>query len=309
MFGSIIRLPAPPRFKSHLPSGGLFDTASKIGSLLRHRNTVIFPRGLGQTPPANDSQYPYLYTPDQLLAQLIDAEGKDLAAGICVTFAAYCKQTSSARHEFILVLVKEAVVDSVSNWILIDRNAESQSAGLFSSSSKVRAMDLLRVSYYGDSHTLLRGSSLNSSYCVHETMAFDMESPFPLSTLLYLVDTASSKRTEYELFNSQCYWFASAIWDCMQTMFPEASHLLVKEGRGRLRVYKQKANEPELADIERIVREKVSNLVQVGYHSVLELVIKQSAQLTNYLRVPVMMDCTPYMARVFRKPKKAQHLS
>jgi hypothetical protein len=109
------------------------------------------------------------------------------------------------------------------NHLILDRCIEEQSATLtnqlvaLSSSRPNPAMDLFKISYYGDSDSLVRSCRFEG-YRVLELLSFNPKAPFLLSDLTCLASVVSGSEPDYHVLKAQCYWFAGSIWCCMRQL-------------------------------------------------------------------------------------------
>jgi hypothetical protein len=205
-------------FPDYIPSGSHNDRAYK------NRFRPIFPDGLdqdaskncGTTRKPHDSYY--LHSLRGILMHYPHTPR------IVVTLAAYCKMPSGPKHEFILLRVQDYRDPRMVNHIILDRCIEEQSATLgnqlvaLSSSRPNPALDLFKVSYYGDSDSLV-SSCRFKGYRVLELLSSDPKAPFSLSDLTSLASVVSASEPDYHVLKAQCYWFAGSIWCCMRQLF------------------------------------------------------------------------------------------
>ncbi|KAF8594134.1 hypothetical protein BDV93DRAFT_180551 [Ceratobasidium sp. AG-I] len=227
----------------------------------RPRNFDIFPETLA--PHKQDDQRtepPRQYTLTQLRSTLQRAHrGGDDVDNIYVSTAWYCKQTKEAEHEFLLFKVSDCNIPKISNFLVLDRTAQtltpSTSTAISTSiSSNVSSHDRLRVSCYGDRESLVEQCGLGP-YEVLERLEFPVPTscnPLRLYELGILALTTSQYRRVYNIISSQCFWFAGCIWEGMRALSPEAICVEVakKNTRGKFgSFFRQNLDVIEISDI------------------------------------------------------------
>lgn len=233
----------------------------------RPRDTRIFPVGLGEKiADMNSRQHPHNYAAEELRALFLqDHNAAANVDHICVLEASYCKQQDGPKHEFILLRVQDIRYPNLTNFIVLDRTARSPSKGphrykscatseeFFDAVTQTPAYDRFRVSHYGDSNTLIEHCDLKP-YQAIESLSFNTAHPLRFYELVVLAQATTSARIMYKLFNAQCYWFASTVWECMQQLTPKARLRIHKPIRGSLHVFQQLTNSVELHQIMEVVR-------------------------------------------------------
>ncbi|KAJ1300117.1 hypothetical protein OPQ81_002597 [Rhizoctonia solani] len=230
---------APTIASSSRPRRAKFSTS---------RNFVVFPVQLGQAKSPLEA-FPFTsYTTidlktrhsyDPNLAQDVDE--------IWVETANYYKQKQSPQHEFIIFSVIGK--NGMQNFIALDRNVHTKgSANLISRGGKngPPAQDYFHVSHYADMESLINhcGNTTSEDLCTHvEQVAFERKA-FSFAELVVLASTISEACPSYQLSATNCYWFASLIWECMLDVFRGgvARHNKLTEERGRFRGIKIQGN-------------------------------------------------------------------
>ncbi|KAJ1300034.1 hypothetical protein OPQ81_011154 [Rhizoctonia solani] len=135
------------------------------------------------------------------------------------------------------------------NFIALDRNVHTKgSANLISRGGKngPPAQDYFHVSHYADMESLINhcGNTTSEDLCTHvEQVAFERKA-FSFAELVVLASTISEACPSYQLSATNCYWFASLIWECMLDVFRGgvARHNKLTEERGRFRGIKIQGN-------------------------------------------------------------------
>lgn len=210
------------------------STSSSSGARFKD----IFPGGFddkfGQcvntTPWSSISRYAghFVFKPEQLYYSLVERRDPDTRTdSIVVRSAWYGKQTNSANHEFLLFQVEDIHVPGLVNYLILDRDAGShqkKSKTLFLSSSQmIPANDSFKVSYDGNSKTLLRECQLSPNRFL-EHLAFPSDKPLYFYELVTLANVVSHQYPKYETINSSCYFFAGIVWECLRLLRPSAHY-------------------------------------------------------------------------------------
>ncbi|CAE6457556.1 unnamed protein product, partial [Rhizoctonia solani] len=159
---------------------------------------------------------------------------------VWVETASYYKQKQSPQHEFIIFSVTST--SGMQNFIALDRNVNVKgSASLVSRGGKSGppAQDYFHISHYADIGSLIShcGNTASEELCTHvEQVAFEPKA-FSFPQLVVLASTVSESCPSYQLGATNCYWFASLIWECMFNVFAEGvtRHKKNTEERGRFR--------------------------------------------------------------------------
>ncbi|KAF8601959.1 hypothetical protein BDV93DRAFT_524358 [Ceratobasidium sp. AG-I] len=166
-------------------------------------------------------------TPEQLYHSLVERyDPKTPVESIIVKSAWYGKQTRSAHHEFLVIHVEDIMIPELSNYLVLERNAESnqgfsKTASLVSSDTTI-AKDTFQVAYDGDIDKLLKECKLKP-FDYLEGLTFKSNAPLRLYELITLADIVSKRHPVYRVVDSSCYLYAAVIWDCMRRMRPEAA--------------------------------------------------------------------------------------
>ncbi|CAE6421948.1 unnamed protein product [Rhizoctonia solani] len=205
------------------------------------RNFVVFPVQLGQ-PKSPLEAFPFTsYTTIDLKARhSYDPNLAQEVGKIWVDTASYYKQKQSPQHEFIIFSVTTS--DGMQNFIALDRNVQVPgSSGLIPRSNKngPPAQDYFHVSHYADMESLINhcGHATSEDLCSHvEQVAFEPQA-FSFAQLVVLASAISESCPSYQLNATNCYWFASLIWECMFDVFRGGvlRHKKLSEERGRFR--------------------------------------------------------------------------
>lgn len=183
---------------------------------------------------------------------------EDHVDSIFVSSASYCKQLGDAKHEFILVEVRDKKIPEISNFLVLDRTVQAASSGTFTAlfttfQTSGTAQDRLRVSCYGDKDLLIKQCSLGP-YRELELLMFPLDSskPLLLCELLILALETSNSGYMYNLMIAQCFWFASCVWECMQLLVPSAlcTQVPASKSRGKFRsFYRCNVDKAEIQNI------------------------------------------------------------
>ncbi|KAF8600649.1 hypothetical protein BDV93DRAFT_510686 [Ceratobasidium sp. AG-I] len=230
------------------------------------RNRGIFPPTLGITVQDKKTADPPLqYTFPQLMAKFQPLhQGEDHISDIFVFSASYCKQLNDAKHEFLLLEVRDPKIPEISNLLILDRtvlkymfigSTESRSI-----SSEGRANDRLRVSSYGSKELLTEQCSIGPYEALEHFVFPSSASPFLLSDLVIIALETSNTRVEYNLIKAQCFWFASCVWECMRSLNPSVYWARVAQdnSRGKFgRVFKQAVDQAELGKLMSGVKDRI----------------------------------------------------
>lgn len=192
----------------------------------------IFPAGLGSNSTSIRGKF-FPITPFHLHDIFDRHRGNPHATNTVIKSAWYGKQTRSARHEFIVVLVEDLAIPGLKNCMAIDRNQNRTPAkvpNVTAASSSATASDLFRISYNGDLNQLLLESQLTPHYML-ERISFQSNEPLPLFNLVALVCHISNQYPTYHPVDANCYWFTGLIWECIRKMRPTAQHEVHLQGR------------------------------------------------------------------------------
>lgn len=250
----------PPSNPSRVPRPEPASGPASVPSSLAERLWAVYPPGLMPNSITGSSKGEhYSFTARYLFdmfAMHSSRHGKDNV----VRSAWYGKQTKSARHEFIVVVVEDLAIPGLKNCMAIERNQDNASTGSSSraarASSSINARDTFKVSYDGNLTRLLDESKL-TPYQILEQLYFQPDKPFSLHTLVTLVHRISGQHRKYNPLDTNCYWFTGLIWDCMRRMFPEARyepHL--PKRRGRFTLVRHITNPVQVQNVVRIIQQK-----------------------------------------------------
>lgn len=200
-----------------------------------------FGQGSSITSYSKGSRRPHFSCqPEQLLYSLIDRYDPQLPMeSIVVKAAWYGKQTSSARHEFIVVQVEDLGIPGLVNYLILDRNVQPHTdPSKVVSSRPANANDTFKISYDGDLEKLIEDAQL-TPYKYLEELLFPPSSRLHLYELVALANIVSRRYDEYNLLYSSCYLFAGLIWECMHQMCPSASYReALARNRGKCRWFR-----------------------------------------------------------------------
>jgi hypothetical protein len=203
------------------------------------RSKILFPAGLDPeakrfeaamaSHQAKDALVPASTQIPQLMYELYK-EGLSLRRlrSIEVTFALYCKSNGGLQHEFVLLEVVDRSI-GVPNFMIIDRGVKRGKSALRGIDP---ANDWLKISADGTYQSLLRFYELENSTIIESLQLSGGDRPSPLITIVLFAWSVTGIRADYNLFESQCYWFASSLWECMLEWRP-ARHQVFKGDRGR----------------------------------------------------------------------------
>ncbi|EUC53551.1 hypothetical protein RSOL_010680, partial [Rhizoctonia solani AG-3 Rhs1AP] len=172
---------------------------------------------------------------------------------VVVKSAFYGKKLKPPYHEFVLFELGNTHDLGLRNHVVLDRN-RLHGASVLSSvqqSEFAVARDEFRFACDGNREKLLRRCDL-TPYEAIETVEFPVDDLLPLYELAIVALATSLQRDDYHLFNANCYWFASLIWEQVLEMYPEAKHEVLREGvRGKFgRLYSYTSDELEREEIE-----------------------------------------------------------
>ncbi|KAF8593894.1 hypothetical protein BDV93DRAFT_516213 [Ceratobasidium sp. AG-I] len=167
-----------------------------------------------------------------------------------VISALYCKDSGPYEHEFIRLMVANEVNPSVTGYIVLDRTVLDRTLAIDQppstpSSAKsillglLPALDRFTISSHAGQPPVLRNKA--TAFQVVERLEFKFGA-CSLYRLVILAAAVASTRPNYQLLSAQCYWFASTIWECVQSLDPSAIHVLIVPSiRGRRVFFHQKA--------------------------------------------------------------------
>jgi hypothetical protein len=231
------------------------------------RNLTIFPNGLGSwAQSTNAAVAPLVYSLQQLIDMFRRAyREEDHIENIYVSSARYCKQPKDAKHEFIILEVRDNMVPKIANFLVLDRTVQGPATKgrvpvSASISTSILAQDRLRVSYYGDTRSLLKSCDLHN-YNELARLEFSPSNPFFLYELVILASATSNTRQMYNLYNAQCFWFAGSVWDCMRVLRKDAQHTQSEQTKIRGSFgpfFSQKVDGAEQEDILYKVRHEIA---------------------------------------------------
>lgn len=197
----------------------------------------IFPPGFDSRFERSTSSCPFTqssscnphftFTPEQLYYSLIERyDPKTPVESMIVKSAWYGKQAKSAHHEFLIIRVEDIMTPGLSNYLVLERNANSNQGlsktASMASAGTTSARDTFQVAYDGDVRKLLKECKLEPFDCLEE-LTFKCDAPLRLYELITLADTVSKQHPAYRVFDSSCYLYAALIWDCMRQMRPKAT--------------------------------------------------------------------------------------
>ncbi|GAB1528287.1 hypothetical protein RhiTH_011479 [Rhizoctonia solani] len=222
------------------------------------RNFVVFPVQLDQRdqPKSPHEAFPFTSytTTDLKLRHSYDPHLAKDVDKIWVSTASYYKQKQSPQHEFIVFSVTGS--NGMQNFIALDRNVNVKGSGaLISRNGKngPLAQDYFHVSHYGDMTSLINhcGHTNSEETCSHvEQIVFGQKS-FSFAQLVVMASTISEVCPAYRLGATNCYWFASLIWECIFDMFSEGVivHTRNTDERGRYKGVKVQGNHNNFQEV------------------------------------------------------------
>ncbi|CAE6459536.1 unnamed protein product [Rhizoctonia solani] len=207
----------------------------------RDRNFLVLPVQLGQKRSPLDA-FPFTsYTTIDLKTRyVLDPNLTQEVDEVWVDAGSYYKQKQGQQHEFIIFSVTSTT--GMQNFIALDRNVHAKGwASLLFQGGKSGppAQDYFHISHYADIGSLIShcGNTASEELCTHvEQVAFEPKA-FSFPQLVVLASTVSESCPSYQLGATNCYWFASLIWECMFNVFAEGvtRHKKNTEERGRFR--------------------------------------------------------------------------
>lgn len=238
------------------------------GKPMEFQNRFIFPA----PPPRGEPYVDCQYLPRNLLNLILeDRDAVDGIGHIYVSSATYCKKKKGAQHEFIVFLVKDntynrdtppnnvddltendiralqgnnaptddSILNSTSPSSEVPSargNVLSSGEGSALSNGRLPALDMCRVSAFGGFNGMSYRLGLDACSSLAE-LTFNDDS-FTLEQLLIIAATLSTHKPHYDLFKTQCYWYALMLWDLMQrvsgTTAPPFANGSVRPGSNRL---------------------------------------------------------------------------
>ncbi|CAE6435691.1 unnamed protein product [Rhizoctonia solani] len=209
-----------------------------------------------------------------------------------VTSASYYKSRKSPGHELLLFTIADQADEPLNNYILLDRTPRqlpvktptlpSSSGPNISQLLGGPASDQFSISYRGDRDSLLRHFG-GSSLAELKALAFPTGT-FYLYELILLAYVTSSDRPDYHLLKSQCYWFASTMWETMRKLVPEArveSHTSTRPQLLGLNVVRNTTLAEQIIEVyrvqhgvfrsslekRRLTRQSITRYPTITYHS------------------------------------------
>lgn len=232
-----------------------------LSSCRAERLYDVFPIGLdGSSTSTRKSTF--TIEPFHLYNTFTLNRGNPHVAQTVVKSAWYGKQTRSARHEFIVVLVEDLAITGLQNCMVIDRNRGGTPAGVpnyAAASSSTKAFDSFKVSYNGDLKQLLSESQLTPHHIL-ERISFQTIEPLPLLNLVALVNHISDQHPRYHPVDANCYWFTGLIWECIRQMRPTATHQVHLQGRkGQFACVRSIPNSLQVQNVLRQVQMSIKN--------------------------------------------------
>lgn len=225
------------------PSGFSAGPKYDINILSNPRHSDFFPPGIERSEQPGEEAI-ISHSIAVLRDKLLDCNHIIYANSIAVTSVSYCKRHGGPEHEFLLFKIVDLKNPPISNYMILDRTVRSQARSKtsipicgasetpLSCITGTPAVDQLHVSYFGDRSSLLR-SYCGSAYDRLEILDFYDES-FRLNDLIILASSTSRLRPEYNLYNSQCFWFASMIWDNIRLHFPTPEYRNLMNTQGTI---------------------------------------------------------------------------
>jgi hypothetical protein len=229
----------------------------------RHKD--IFPGGFDSksSTSSNLNGSHFSSKPEQLYYSLVERYDPDAPFNqLVVKSAWYGKQTKAAAHEFIVIQVKDTDRSELSNYLVLDRNAENHrgSSRSTASSQTTKAIDTFRVSYDGNIKKLLQECQL-TPYKFLEQLSFPSDKPLRLYELVTLANVVSGRYPSYHVLDSSCYLFAGVIWECMHLMRPSAIyHNALAKKRGKCRWFRYIPNHSEMQKTHKEIEDKLPRI-------------------------------------------------
>lgn len=228
-----LRSEAPPTESSKDSAGRLFS---------------VFPQADG----SNQTSEPFP------LSELLDTVVTKNTGHVLVQSATYCKKQNGLEHEFIFLTVADDN-QNYQNALILERAGKRLPGwSIFRISQCLSwafrggaAIDQLVVSADG-SATCLESKLL--PYARLNQFTFTEESLL-LSDLVMASRAVSILRNNYNLWNAQCYWFASSIWECIGRLCPSTtSAVKMSNRRGRFGyLFHQRLSQDEMRCIAAII--------------------------------------------------------
>ncbi|QRW06160.1 Vegetative incompatibility protein HET-E-1 [Ceratobasidium sp. AG-Ba] len=166
--------------------------------------------------------------------------GYGSAAAIYVVSMKYCKQPKKPYHEFLIIEVESNEVAPNTNVLRLDRTSSEplanasqhvaraigtqvvQSCPRIVSSHADFANDTFAISNNRSKENLLQDRQLRDHHVI-EDLRFRKPS-FPLYELAVIASTVSIKHPTYNAMQSQCYFYASLIWECVVNLLPNSAY-------------------------------------------------------------------------------------
>lgn len=207
---------------------------SKSSSTQAHDGPPHSSSNSSTNPSSKFSVQPPTFTPQQLYDLCTFRRSNLSTAGTVVVSAWYGKQATASYHEFIVIHVEDLTMPGRKNCMVIDRNPNN--LGISNCALAAvwgNARDAFRISYDGDLTQLLAACQLTPHMVLEEIRIYPDEL-LPLVHLVTLVNHISELHSNYSLVDTNCYWFAGLIWECLRKMCPKAKYEVVVPGkRGR----------------------------------------------------------------------------
>lgn len=220
--------------RAHFPQGSTSVTSTPLHDEQEH--------GLSSASRSNVTHKlrgPTALTPLCLLNVL----KKDHLQRLLVRSAWYGKQTTSVRHEFILIQTEDALRPGLTRYLVLDRTVGDASqanvertTSFFTLCVGTDALDSFWILYDdpGDKEQLLHGCRLDS-YIFLKRIDFGPDKPLLLLALVHLALHVSESHPKYHPLAANCYWFAGLVWECLRKLRPTARHeVLVAGKRGKI---------------------------------------------------------------------------
>ncbi|KAF8753544.1 hypothetical protein RHS01_07098 [Rhizoctonia solani] len=168
------------------------------------KNRFIFPKN-----PLGAQYFDHGYVPWELLEAIQqDRDAVDGIGHIYVSSAKYCEPVAS--NSAMLGSALTSSHEPVARGMLSSDGASSISNSLIG----VPALDMCRVSAHGGFKEMAARLALTPYSCIAELVFTD--DSFTIEKLLNLAVTLSNYEPRYDLFKTQCYWYALMLWELVQ---------------------------------------------------------------------------------------------